>query len=385
MTDVTIEGPRLATSEEFPEVLDLVDRCFQRRDGGMADEWAHCYDETNPDQHAVIIRDGHVVANIGCLRQTLKVGENDLEAAGITAVVTDPRYRDNGYMARLLEFWLDRIDEWGIPFAELAGDRTRYGRFGWDNAGQDRRYKITERSLEEAPVREKHARRYDGSEETLTFIRELYASQQFRVVRDEERFRTHLGRGNLATVLYDEPGEESYLTFKRNQSDATITEVVGTDRGVRALLTYVFRVFGSKLESLQARVHPSDPLNPVFGSWSTSNHWRTFPHRKVNVRDLPGVLEAFGYQIARSWRRGEGGDAKVTLKIEGDKEAAELAVSDECAVVRRVANSPNVELGRRAMVRLLFGYPETVTSYEGHPVLEAVLPLEFYLPRTDQV
>lgn len=385
MTGPTIEGPRLATEEEFPEILDLVDRCFQRRDGGMGDEWAHCYDETNPEQHAIVKRDGRVVSNVGCIRQTLKIGDAELEAAGITAVGTDPRYRGNGYMTRLLEFWLDRMDDRGIPLSELAGDRKRYGRYGWDNAGLDRRYRLTERSFRAPPDGDEHVRRYDGSGDLRSLVRELYESQRFSVVRDEDSFRTHLGRSNLETVIYTESGEESYLTFTRNQSDGWIYEVVGTERGVRALLASVFRAFGSGLNSLRTRLHPGDPLNALFGSWDVSSHWETSAHRKVNVRDLPAVLDPFTEQIADRWDRFGTGETSVTIGIDEDEDVAELAVSEDGATVRRVTAQPEVKLNRRAAARLLFGYPETVREYDGHPLLDVALPLEFFVPRTDQV
>ena len=385
MTDPAIEGPRLATEEDFPEILDLVDRCFQRRDGGMGDEWAHCYDETKPEEHAIIRRDGRVVSNIGCIRQTLKIGDSELEAAGITAVSTDPRYRGNGYMTQLLEFWLDRMDDLGIPLSELAGNRKRYGRLGWDNAGRDRRYRITERSFQNPPDRDEHVRRYDGSRETLSLVQKLYESQRFFVVRDEESFRTHLARSNLETVVYTEPGEESYLTFTRNESDGWIYEVVGTERGVCALLAYVFRTFGSGLNSLRTRLHPSDPLNALFGSWAVSSHWQTSVHRKVYVRDLPAVLDAFTGQIGTRWSQIGADETTLTLGIDEDDDAAELAVGADGATVRRVSDRPEIELNRRETARLLFGYPETVASYDGHPLLDAVLPLEFFIPRTDQV
>ena len=385
MSDPATEGPRLATEEDFPEILDLVDRCFRRRAGGMGDEWAHCYDETKPEEHAIIRRDGRVVSNVGCICQTLKIGDAELEAAGITAVSTDPRYRANGYMTQLLEFWLGRIDDLAVPLAELAGNRRRYGRFGWDNAGFDRRYRITERSFQNPAGGTEHVRRYDGSGELLSLVRDLYESQRFYVVRDEGAFRTHLGRSNLETVVYTESGEESYLTFTRNERDGWIYEAVGTERGVRALLAYVFRTFGSNTNSLRTRLHPSDPLNGLFGSRDVSNHWETAIHRKVNVRDLPAVLDAFTGQIADRWSRFGRGEATVSLGIDEDDDAAELSVSDDGATVNRVTVPPKIELNRREAARLLFGYPETVSAYESDPVLDTILPLEFFIPRTDQV
>lgn len=385
MTDTDVEGPRLATREDFPEILDLVDRCFRRRDGGMADEWGHCYDGSNPQQHAIIKRDGRVVSNVGCIRETIRIGSSELRAAGITGVATDSRYRGNGYMTQLLEFWLDRMDDLDVPVSELAGNRQRYGRFGWENAGQSRYYRITERSLHDPPDRDQHVTRFDGSDDAIDFVQERYRTLRFRVERDREDFRTHLGRTNLETVLYAEPGHGSYLTFTRDESDGWITEAVGSERGIRALLAYVFRTFGSGTNSLRTRIHPDDPLNSVFASWAVSDSWRTVPHRKVNVRDLPAVLEPFTDQLSRRWRRLGGADGSLSVGIDADDEAATLTWTNDRVDVDRVTETPDIELDRLATTRLLFGYPETVAEYGGHRFLDTVLPLDFYIPRTDQV
>lgn len=385
MTASNVEGPRFATTDDFPEILDLVDRCFHRRAGGMGDEWGHCYRQTHPEQHVVITVNGRVVSNVGCVVLPCIIDSAELDVAGITAVATDPRHRGNGYMTEILEFWLEEIDRRDIALSDLAGDRKRYGRYGWENGGLDRYYRISERSLSDPPDHDEHVHRYDGSTEDLEAIEAIYRTLRYRVRRDRRDFERHSERSNLETVIYDDGEAAAYLTFKRNQSNATVTEVAGDESAVLALLGYVFRVFGSGLNSLQIRIPRTHSLNATFASWSVSSGWRTVPHRKFNIRNLQALLEACTEQLNRRWASIGTDEWSISLGIVDTDQAVTLRGHDESIEVEATTVKPELALNRRQMTRLLFGYPETVRQYDGDPVLTHLLPLELYIPRTDQV
>jgi predicted acetyltransferase len=138
------DSPRLACDDEFSEILELCDRCFRKERGGMAARVPFAYDPDCPEHHAVIRQDGRVVAHAAAVPQTLAVGGSEVACPGIGGIATDPRYRGNGHMSALLEFWLDELD---APLVELGGDRQRYGHFGWENGGREFRYRISHRSL----------------------------------------------------------------------------------------------------------------------------------------------------------------------------------------------------------------------------------------------
>ncbi|MFB6218651.1 MAG: enhanced intracellular survival protein Eis [Halobacteriaceae archaeon] len=364
--------PRLATAEEFPALLDLVDRCFHHPEGGLAARWPHCYDRDRPGRHAVIERDGRVVAHVGCIPDTLVVGDHTIETWGISGVATDPRYRGEGHMSALLGFWLDRMAAAGVPLSKLGGDRTRYGRFGWEAAGRDRRYRVTPRSLA-WDGDSSRVRRYDESD--LPAVRELYESRRLRMDRDERDYRERLGRRQVQTLLY---GEEAYIAFTRGGEEGRVFEAEGSREGVRTLLGHALAAYG--LDALVCHRHPDDALAGLFGAPDVSNESTTHPHRMVYVRDLPAVLAAFEGQMARRW---DGGDGTVSVGIEGET-AARIGYGSGGVSVSE-AGDADLVLDRRAATRLLFGDAATVPGYRGHPFLDAVLPLDFYVPRTDTV
>jgi len=102
----------------------------------------------------------------------------------------------------------------------------------------------------------------------------------------------------------------------------------------------------------------------------------------INIRDLPAVLSAFEGQMAD--RLVGVDDGTLAVGIESDDAAAHLAWSDGDLSVTETERA-DLELDRRAATRLFFGDPATVPGYRGHPLLDAVLPLDFYVPRTDQI
>lgn len=367
---------RLATAGDLPAIRDLIDRCFHRTAGGHADEWPHCYAADGPECHAVIEREGEIVSQVGYVPDRVVVGDGRLETWGISSVATDPRYRGEGHMSALLQFWLDRMDEAGIPLSKLGGDRTRYGRFGWENAGRDRIYRVMPRSLDWETGAVK---RYDGGDADLATIRELYESKPLRVDRDDADYRGRLGRGHIETLLYAGDGD-AYLSFTRGSSEGAVLEAAGEPRGLRALLGHALEAYD--LSELRCHVHPTDPLVSFFAAPDVSNGRRSRPHRMINVRDLPAVLSAFEGQMAD--RLGGVDDGELAVGIEGDDGGARIAWSDGNLSVTETERV-DLELDRLAATRLFFGDPATVPDYRGHPLLDAVLPLDFYVPRTDQI
>jgi hypothetical protein len=283
----------------------------------------------------------------------------------------------------------------GVPFSTLAGDRQRYGRFGWELAGRRRCYRVTDRSLVDPPAGDEHVTRYDGSDADVEFVRDLYETRRYRVGRDLADYRTRLGRRHVTTLLYTEPGSEAYLSFTRGDGTSRTMDIAGTPEGIHALIGHAVRAFG--LSELRVSLHPADPLNATLADPTVSIRWQEDPNRVVNVRDLPGVLNAFERQLERragvDSRPGDANestpnvptDGSVTIGVAGDSDAAELVWSDDAVSVRRVETEPAIELPRQSVTRLCFDRSETVADYDGHPFLDQVFPLAFHTPRLDQV
>jgi GNAT superfamily N-acetyltransferase len=369
----TIDGPRLVRPEEFSEVLELVDRCFSREQSGMAARLPFCYDETHLEYHAVVCRNGSVVAHAGAIPQTLAVDGGEVGCRGISGVATDPRYRGNGYMSDLLEFWLDHIDE---PLMDLGGDRQRYGHFGWENAGREVRYRVTERSLQSSP--DVSVRHYTGDAADLDTLCDIHAEEPYRVVRSRKTSRQVYSRRGTETLRTTDE-QPAYVSFNRETRDPQIVEWGGSADGVVGLLAYVFQWFDAS--SLTVVAPPSHQLTPALRKGSES--WQVTPMRMLNIRDLPTLLSGFEAELTRQWETYQGmGAGDLTLGITGDEDTARLRYDDGITVDRTDA-TPDIALDRREMTHLLFGSP--ACEIRSNPVLNAVTPLNYYIWPSERV
>lgn len=382
MTDV--DGPRLATADEFADVTELVDRVFGRERGGMAARRPFTYDSNAPEHHAVIVKDGDVVSHAAAVPETLAVGGGEIQCWGIAGVATDPRERGNGYMSDVLEFLTDRMDGVGVPLSELAGDRQRYNHFGWEVAGRIVDYELSTRSVSPEPVAEGRVTTYDGDEEQVAAISRIHGEERFRVVRDREQTRTVHGKRGLVTHLYRRGGDATaYLSLSRGRGHRHVEELGGSERGLRALVSHVYRVYG--LGDVSVHLPPSHPRAPLFERLSYT--WRLQPHRMLNVRDLPAVLSAFEPQLRDRWRRaGTGERGAVVLAVAGDGDPVRLAFGPDGVSVEPTDDDPDLELDRTAVTGLLFGFHDRHRETRRRfPGLDTLLPLDFYVWHSERV
>lgn len=388
-----IDGPRLVRSDEFREAMTLTERCFGFDAGGLESRMPHCFDESKPERHAIVKRDGAIVSHVACVPVELRAGDVRVECGGIAGVATDPDHRGDGHMTRLIEFWLERLDERNVPLAELEGDRVGYGRFGWENAGREWRYLITERSFALEPAGTDRVRQYRAPED-LDAIESIHEHERYRVSRDRRRYERLFDQRDLETLVF-EGDRPAYLAYREDDPTAII-EFGGSREGVTALVTAVLA--STESGELAVFTHPHHPLTALFREVAAD--WRIQPHRKLNVLDLPEILEAYEPLLADRWRSmvnggGEDRSGSVTVALDGTESAESVEASREpvtitttgdALAVERTSRSPDVALDRRTMTHLLFGSPDACWSIKrSHPILRSVLPLEYYFWQTETI
>jgi predicted N-acetyltransferase YhbS len=382
----SIDGPRLARQEEISGLLELVDRTFDYGQGGMAAHLPDAYGDPTPEHHAVIRREGTIVAHAGCFPRTLVIDGRELPTREIGGVATDKRYRGDGYMSSLIEFWLSRMDHEGVGLSNLGGDRQRYDRFGWETTGRECAYDITERSFTKPDEEDGNCRFYAGDAADVEAVERLHSTERLRVRRDRERYATLLNQRGYRTLLYEGSDGEAYLTVSDSRTPSrfagdgrVVVEYGGTETGVTALLGHVISIYDQS--SLTLYAHPSHPMTQMF--IDQSNDWRLLTHRMVNIHDLETVLSGFTEQVSSRWRAAPTtANGAVTLAME-DGRTVMLSYDADSVTVEATEEPADIRLDRREMTRLLFGFGERQTSGQQDPLLQSVLPLDFYLWRSE--
>ncbi|KYH24463.1 hypothetical protein HAPAU_34460 [Halalkalicoccus paucihalophilus] len=394
----SLDGPRLARPDEFRETMALTNRCFGFEPGGLEERMPHCFDAAHPERHAIIEANGNIVSHVACVPVELRAGDARVECGGIAGVATDPNHRGNGYMHRLLEFWLDRLDDRGVPVAELEGDRVRYGRYGWENAGREDQYRVTERSFV-AAFGERYAdfeavRRFRPRTD-LALVQRIHESERYRVNRDRRRFARLLEQTGLETLIYD-TARPAYLCY-RGDNPVSVLEFGGSRDGITALLG---QVLDAMADDIVVYTHSRHPLTGLFRTVATD--WSQHPHRKLNVLDLPATLAAYRPLLEERWLNtvdafgstagdltfemvdstGRSGDTTVAT----DQQSTTIMYDASGVSVKRTDRNQDVSLGRREMVDLLFGSQDAFRSIKrSEPFLDAVFPVEFYFWQTETI
>lgn len=388
-----IEGPRLATREEFPEMMALLDRYFAYDRGGMQANLPFVYDPDRPDRHAVVRADGEIVSHVAAVPQTLSTGFGGrVECWGIGGVATDRRYRGEGYMTDLLSFWFDQMDDAAAPLSDLSGNRQRYGHFGYELAGSEYEYTITARSFDGEVEASPAVSVYDGGEATLETIGGIHATEPYRVVRDREGDRTVFGQRGLETFVVgvagsnrgasDDALDPAYLSMTRRSRSRTVSEFGGSEAGLETLLAHVLAVLD--LNELSVRAPPWHALEPVFARHSRS--WFARPHRKLRINDLRALLSGFEGQLEDRWLesgRTEEGSVELSLsegepvRIEYGPDGVSIGSGDGGPMSE---TDTAAEHSPRELVSLLFGLPDRTASLRlGDPFLETALPLRYFI------
>lgn len=376
------DRPRLIRPNEFREAMALTERCFGYDSGGLEARMPHCFDASRPERHAVVKRDGAVVSHVACIPAELRAGNANIECHGIAGVATDPDHRGNGYMTQLIEFWLDRLSSKGVPLAELEGDRVGYGHFGWENAGRETGYRITDRSFAVGSDGTDTVRPYE--EDDIELIVDIHEHERYRIVRDRRRYERLFDQRDLETIVY-EGSRPAYLSY-RGTDPASVLEFGGSREGLTTLLAHVL----TSATEIELFTHPHHPHVPLFRDLALD--WETRPHRKLNLLDLPGTVRAYEPLLSDRWSavvEGFGSiSGEITLGIDetGTAEAVTIAYDDSGTRIERTDREPEVSLDRRTMTGVLFGSSDDCWSIKrSHPFLRAVLPLEYYFWRTETI
>jgi predicted acetyltransferase len=381
-----IHGPQRASLDDFDSIIELANMCFtgDRDRGGMLARWPHCYIR-EPDfmKNCLIMKDSsRVVSLVEYVDQTLLVDGEEVKTAGITAVCTRPTHRERGFMTGLLKRCVSLMEEEGYAFSDLGGDRLRYGRYGWENAGRAWRFDITQRSFNavDAPSSIQVVP-YQASDEEIESVMAIHEREPIRLKRSQFLYRILLGRlGKQVWLAKGKEGTTAYVITEPAERHQTIVEFGGRTEGIHGIFAHFME--NSDTQSIHIRSPWSHPLNSLL--FRISSWWNLGTIRMIKIVDLQATLRGFARQLGSRYNElnMEGGRS-VVLEISDTDQQVEVAFSPEGVTVRETATSANaISLSDREMVRFIFG-PGSPGSVIDLPLnarfLDVLLPVDFYL------
>ena len=386
MTGAT-KGPRLppprkATVSDYDELIAFLNRIFRIR---MDRQYSHIYKRTQKDtsNNIVVVDNGRVVSCVGIFPMTLVCGGVRLTVGGIGGVSTQPRYRGRGLMTKLLKKSIAMMQRHNYDISVLWGDRKRYGRFGWENAGRQYTFAIGRRYVPPEGAADAEIRRFSNSVEDIREIGRLHQQGELRVLRTRKQLQSVLNRQTYETWTWRKGGAFAYVTVKGETKDRELIEFGGDVSGLDHLLRFLFEKFG--LENLRGTVAVSrSPYVPFI--LDRSSQWGVRFIGMVKILNLKAVLEKFAPQLEKRCRE-MGLTGSLSLEMTDSGQTASLHFGKRITVGDRKQRL-HLRLSDTEMVRLIFGtLPPShgLQLGESFRYLDALLPLDFYIGRLDYV
>ena len=142
--------------------------------------------------HYIAREKGKIRGVIGSFPIELSYGENRLKCAMIGSVSVHPSDREKGYMKNLMELAMADMQQQGMAFSCLSGQRQRYTYYGYEKTGYFYHYFIQSANIKHCsynfPKFQVELREIEELGTTLELLHQLYEKKNGMVLRDKSMF-----------------------------------------------------------------------------------------------------------------------------------------------------------------------------------------------------
>ena len=333
--------------------------------------------------HWVAREDGALVSLAGVYPMTWQVGGSALRVAGIGAVATHPRHRGRGLMRAVVGHGVAEARADGCHLSWLDGLGHRYRHLGYERAGAETTFQLTERDFAGAGVAADGVRfrRLQEGDALLEQADRLHAGQRVhwrRPPAELPRICASWGGALYAAHAGDELA--AYLVAGRERS--TVTELVAVDAATAVRVAAAWRA-ERRTRQVTVAVSPwQRALARRLGVLADSTrvqccgNWQIF--------DWPAVLAALLAERARSEPLHTG---EAVVEIAG-ADRLRLWVNGAAAGCEPTNAEPQIRLTAADALRALGGplpgaFP--APGGAGPAPLGSWCPLPFHIPSADRL
>lgn len=136
---IAFEGPRAPRDSEWHQVIEFLDKNIRPgQSWSIADEYPTSLARSQAHNMRIIVDKGEIVAHAVFKPMVIKTPAGIFKVAGIGSVVTNDRYRNQGYSTRIIESCLEAARKADCDFAILWTDLYDfYRRMGFELAGSE--------------------------------------------------------------------------------------------------------------------------------------------------------------------------------------------------------------------------------------------------------
>ena len=399
-----------ADPKDYREIVTLSNLCFPEDRGAVELRWCHVWGGhlSRPsseylDNFFLAKESSRIVGMVAVCPMTLQWAGEAIQVGGISAVATHPDHRGRGIMTELLGR-ADRVMAGrGDVISVLGGDRSRYGRFGWEHVGSSPELFFSGKYLERLPdvgdaaaARPRLVDHRDAP--TLARILALHERGDPRFARTPEQIAVLAQRRGVQFWCLDAEGTAGpraaggrELAGYIGSRDSAVKEWGGDTRAVLALFRWFARMKGAEELKVSVPARFDEQTEAVFREAEAYRMGRVCSLKILRFREL---MQKLSPALSRQPPPSRGCGERLRLEVEESGQAVTLACEASAVHVipeeagGRSGEPERLRLPRRDMARLLFGpfveglIPE---GHPGRPVLLSLFPLPLSCSEIDLV
>jgi predicted N-acetyltransferase YhbS len=324
--------------------------------------------------HFICMDGGRIIGNIGVYTWDVRVGGEVFRAAGIGQVCCMAEYRGRGVMSSILKHICTDVDEQGLDFSWLYGDRLRYGRYGWVKGGKTLNFRMFDKYLPEPP--DETAVRILDPEKDTALVRKHFSSLYVMQCLTDRDIRELTARNGFTGYVLG-----TSFIIADTGSDTVHFASGGADEIALLLAHYGRELRKREGDFWKFRVSTGSARTPLMRVCERS-YWQVDAEPCAMFRT--GPLLPFMEKVCRI-RTGSIPLAGAELAI-GNKDTGEkvtLVCDDLSLTVREGAENP-VMLNTRELSEVCFGWCPVdlfLPSLPANSPFRSVFPFHFHLPK----
>ncbi len=322
--------------------------------------------------HYIAKEDGKIKALVATRIIDVSLRGKTLKYGLIGNVSVHPYSRGKGYMKQLMNMAIEDAKARSIDILVLAGQRQRYGYFGFENAGSNLRFIISKSNINHAfkdvDISKISLRPMeDATEAEIDKALALYEKSDFHCIRPRDEFRLIMRTWNSPCfVLYKEGKMIGYAFGPHHEI------VLENENDFPVALKAIFEQMNQEEISITVPVFRKARAE-YLASVCETNSIETL--EMINVLNRERVLDALlGFKASYTTL------CDGTAEFSVDGEAFRITVSSGVPSVEKTDSSREKELSNSEFLRKFFDIPSLLMPDQG---FKNWLPLPFVIDAPD--